>query len=222
MYKILLVEDDLTIASTLKAHIQTWGYEAENIQDFHNVLSEFVSFNSQLVLLDIALPIYNGYHWCAEVRKISKVPIVFISSASDNMSIVMAMFQGGDDFISKPFDLNVLMAKIQAILRRTYEFAGQTNLLEHNGAVLDTSAATISYRGTKTELTKNEFRILWLLFENRGRVVTREAIMTKLWDTSNFIDDNTLTVNVTRLRNKLSSVGIDFIATKKGIGYYLE
>lgn len=222
MYRILLVEDDLTIASALKAHIRTWGYEAENIQDFQNVLSEFIAFDPQLILLDISLPFYNGYHWCAEIRKVSKVPVIFISSASDNMNIVMAMSQGGDDFISKPFDLNVLMAKIQALLRRTYEFGGQTHLLEHGGAILDTSGATITYEGIKTELTKNELRILWLLFENRGRVVTREAIMTKLWDTGSFIDDNTLTVNVARLRNKLSAVGIDFIATKKGVGYYLN
>lgn len=220
MYKVLIIEDDFTIASTLKNHIQTWGYEVEYIKDFKNVLSEFAAFNPQMILLDISLPFFNGYHWCGEIRKVSKVPIIFISSTSDNMNIVMAMTQGGDDFIAKPFDLNVLMAKVQALLRRTYDFAGQTNLLEQNGAILNLGDATLTYKDEKVELTKNEFKILQLLLENKGKAVSRDTIMTRLWETDSYVDDNTLTVNVTRLRKKLEDAGLsDFITTKKGIGY---
>lgn len=223
MYKILIIEDDLTIAKTLKNHIKTWGYEAEYIKDFKNVLNEYAAYQPQLVLLDISLPFYNGFHWCSEIRKISKVPIIFISSASDNMNIVMAISQGGDDFIAKPFDLNVLTVKIQALLRRTYDFAGQTNLMEHNGAILNLSDTTLSYQGEKIELTKNEFKILQFLLENKGKAVSRETIMTRLWETDSFVDDNTLTVNVTRLRKKLEDAGLlNYIRTKKGIGYMIE
>lgn len=223
MYKILIVEDDLVIASTLKEHMKTWGYEAECAQDFKNVLSEFIAFNPQLILLDISLPFFNGYHWCSEIRKISKVPIVFISSTSDNMNIVLAITQGADDFIAKPFDLNVLTAKVQALLRRTYDFAGQTNLLEHNGVILNISDASLSYKGEKLDLSKNEFKIIHMLIENKGKVVSRDSIMTKLWESDSYIDDNTLTVNVTRIRKKLLDIGLkDFIKTKKGVGYMVE
>ena len=223
MYKILIVEDDLIICNALKEHMKTWGYEAEGIKNFNNVLSEFASFNPNLVLLDISLPFYNGFHWCTEIRKISKVPIMFISSASDNMNIVMAMTYGGDDFVSKPFDLNVLTAKIQALLRRSYDFSTQTNLIEHKGVILNISDGTLTYKGEKIDLTKNEFKIIHMLLENRGKAVARDDIMTRLWESDSFIDDNTLTVNVTRIRKKLSDVGlIDFIKTKKGIGYLVD
>ena len=172
------------------------------------------------MLLDISLPFFNGYHWCSEIRRLSKVPIIFISSASDNMNIVMAMNMGGDDFIAKPFDLHVLAAKVQAVLRRTYDFSGQTSLLEHRGAILNMGDATLTYEGKKVELTKNEYKILQNLLENKGRAVSREALMTKLWETDCYVDENTLTVNVTRLRRKLEAVGLEhFITTKKGIGY---
>ncbi len=195
----------------------------ECVTDFLNVLSKFVEFDPQLVLLDLSLPFYNGFHWCSEIRKISKVPIMFLSSASDNLNIVMAMNMGGDDFITKPFDLTVLAAKIRALLRRTHDFAGQTNLLEHKGAVLNISDATLTYNGQKVELTRNEHKILQLLMENKGQVVTREAIMTHLWETDSYVDDNTLTVNVGRLRRKLESIGlVDFIVTKKSMGYMVE
>lgn len=222
MYKILIVEDDLTIAAALKAHIEAWGYEVQYAKDFYNILNEFASFSPQMVLLDISLPYYNGFHWCAEIRKISKVPIIFISSAADNMNIVMAITGGADDFIPKPFDLNVLTAKIQALMRRTYDFAGQSSLMEHKGAILDTAASTLTYEGKRTELTKNELRILQTLFENKGRVVTREDIMKRLWDSDSFVDDNTLTVNVNRLRKKLSDMRLDFIVTIKGVGYMVK
>lgn len=223
MYKILIVEDDLIIAKTVKNHIRSWGFEAECVTDFKDVLAAFVSYSPQLVLLDITLPFFNGYHWCSEIRKVSKVPIIFISSASDSMNIVMAMNMGGDDFIAKPFDLNVLTAKVQALLRRTYDFTGQTNLLEHKGSILNISDATLNYHDRKIELSKNENKILQILFENKGKAVSRDTIMTKLWETDSYIDDNTLTVNITRLRKKLQEVGLsDFITTKKGIGYMVE
>ncbi|KYH29482.1 response regulator transcription factor [Clostridium colicanis] len=223
MYKILIVEDDLIIAKSIKNHIQSWGFEAECVTDFKDVLWAFVSYNPQLVLLDISLPFFNGYHWCNEIRKLSKVPIIFISSASDNMNIVMAMNMGGDDFIAKPFDLNVLTAKVQAMLRRTYDFAGQTHLLEHKGAILNISDSTLSYQGKKIELSKNENKILGILIENKGKAVSRDTIMTRIWETDNYIDDNTLTVNITRLRKKLQDIGLfDFIETKKGIGYMVK
>lgn len=223
MYKILIVEDDLIIAKTVKNHIKSWGYEAECITDFKDVLATFVSYKPQLVLLDITLPFFNGYHWCSEIRRHSKVPIVFISSASDNMNIVMAMNMGGDDFIAKPFDLNVLTAKLQALLRRTYDFTGQTNLLEHKGAILNISDSTLNYNGRKIELSKNENKILQILLENKSKTVYRDTIMTRLWETDSYIDDNTLTVNITRLRKKLQEAGLsDFITTKKGIGYMVD
>lgn len=223
MYRILVVEDDLVIANAIKQSIAKWGYEVDCVTDFQNVLAKFAEFDPQLVLLDISLPFFNGFHWCSEIRKLSKVPIMFLSSASDNLNIVMAMNMGGDDFITKPFDLTVLAAKIRALLRRTYDFAGQANLLEHRGAVLNLGDATLTYNGQKVELTRNEHRILQLLMENKGQVVTREAIMTHLWETDSYVDDNTLTVNVTRLRRKLESIGLpDFIITKKSMGYMVE
>lgn len=223
MYKILIVEDDLIIAKTVKNHIKSWGFEVECVNDFKDVLATFVSYNPQLVLLDIALPFFNGYHWCNEIRKVSKVPIIFISSASDNMNIVMAMNMGGDDFIAKPFDLNVLTAKVQALLRRTYDFTGQTNLLEHKGLILNISDSTLNFNDRKIELSKNENKIMQILLENKGKAVSRDTIMTRLWETDSYIDDNTLTVNITRLRKKLQEAGLsNFIATKKGVGYMVE
>ncbi len=220
MYKVFIVEDDSVIAKAMKSHMETWGCEVECAVDFKNVFSAFAAYNPHLVLLDISLPFYNGYHWCHEIRKVSKVPILFISSASDNMNIVMAMNMGGDDFIAKPFDLHVLTAKVQALLRRAYDFSGQTHFLEHEGAVLNTNDATLTVHGDKIELTKNEYKILQILLENKGKVVSRDRIMTVLWESDSFVDENTLTVNITRLRKKLEAAGLSsFITTKKGIGY---
>lgn len=220
MHKILIVEDDSVIARAIKNHMGTWGWEGECVTDFERVMALFVSYNPQLVLLDIALPFYNGYHWCSEIRKVSKVPIIFISSAADNMNIVMAVNMGGDDFIAKPFNLSVLTAKVQAMLRRTYDFAGQTDLLEHRGAILNTGDASLTYNDIKVELSKNDYKILKMLLENKGKAVGREAIMARLWETDSYIDENTLTVNMTRLRKKLERAGLaGFIVTKKGIGY---
>lgn len=191
--------------------------------DFKDVMGKFVDFEPQLVLLDIVLPFFNGFHWCQEIRKISKVPIIFLSSANDNMNIVMAMNMGGDEFIEKPFDLNVVTAKVQAVLRRTYEFRGTADIMEWNGAILNLADATVLYQDQKQELTKNEFKILQMLLENTGKIVSRESIMTRLWDSNEFIDDNTLTVNVARLRKKMERIGLGGkIITKKGIGYMVE
>ena len=183
----------------------------------------FLHFQPHMVLMDILLPFYNGFHWCTQIRKTSHVPIIFLSSANDNMNIVMAMNMGGDDFIEKPFDLNVLTAKIQALFRRTYAFAEQQNQLEHGGVILNLNDATVLYQEEKLDLTKNDFKILQILMENAGKIVRRDQIMERLWESDEFIDDNTLTVNVTRLRKKLESVGVrDYIITKKGIGYLIE
>ena len=220
MYKILIAEDDKVIAQAIKVHMESWGCQAYCAERFEDLLAEFATYEPQLVLMDVSLPYYNGYYWCAEIRKVSKVPIIFISSASDNMNIVMAMNMGADDFIAKPFDLNVLTAKVQAMLRRTYDFGGAVNLLEHKDAILNTSDASLSVHGKRIELTKNEFRILVTLIENKGRIVSRETLMTKLWETDDYIEENTLTVNIARLRKKLEKAGLtEFITTKVGEGY---
>ena len=220
MYKIFIVEDDEMIAAGLKRHLENWGYAVECAQDLGNVMPEFVRAAPQLVLMYIKLPFYNGYHWCSELRKISKVPVIFLSSAADNMNIVMAVNMGGDDFIAKPFDLDVLTVKIQAMLRRSYDFVSQSVVLEHRGAMLNLTEAVLVYGSEKLELTKNELRILQVLMENKEKVVARDTLMTKLWESDSYVDENTLSVNVNRLRKKLESAGLsDFIQTKKGIGY---
>lgn len=222
MYKIFIVEDDEIIARTIKEHLNAWDYDVHCVEDFSNVMTEFAKFDPQLVLMDITLPFFNGYYWCSEIRKVSKVPVVFLSSASDNMNIVMAVNMGADDFISKPFDLEVLTVKIQAMLRRSYDFAGKSQILEHRGAILNLTETTLTYQDEKAELTKNEFRILQILMENKEKVVSRDTLMTKLWESDDYVDENTLSVNVNRLRKKLEVLGLsDFIITKKGIGYRL-
>ena len=223
MYKILIIEDDFTIASTLKNYLSRWDYNVTYISDFKNITDQVIHFDPHLILLDVMLPYYNGFYWCAEIRKISKVPIIFVSSASDNMNIVMAMNMGGDDFIIKPFDLDVLNAKVGALIRRTYSFQGQVNYIEHNGVILNLSDTTLTYQGQKIDMTKNDYRIMQLLMENLGTVITREEIMQRLWENDNYVDDNTLTVNINRLRKKLLEIGLDnFIITKKGMGYMVE
>ena len=222
MYKILIVDDDRVIADTVKEQLVKWGYEARIADDFNNVLKIFAEYGPHLVLMDIGLPFFNGYHWCAQIRNISKVPVIFMSSMSDNMNIVMAINMGGDDFVIKPFDMNVLIAKVQAMLRRTYSFAESTNIIEHNGCILNMNDQTFIYNEEMVELTKNEYRILQCLLENIGKVVARDTIMMKLWESDDFINDNTLTVNVARLRKKLENAGLkDYIKTKKGSGYII-
>lgn len=223
MYRIMIIEDDMSMANAMKKQIESWGNEVMCVRDFQSVIPQFIQYDPELVLVDIMLPFYNGYHWCSEIRKISNVPIVFLSSASDNMNIVMAMNMGGDDFIPKPVDLGVLTAKIQAVLRRAYDMGGKIPVMEHKGAVLNLNDASMTYDGQRIELTKNDFRILQTLLENKGKVVSRDTLMTKLWQVDSYVEDNTLTANVTRLRKKLESAGLtDFIKTRVGSGYIIE
>ena len=223
MYKMLIVEDDPMIADEVAAQIAPWGIEARKADDLRNVMQVFAMFQPHIVLLDISLPFFNGYHWCEQIWAVSKVPVIFISSASDNMNIVMAMNLGADDFVSKPFDMNVLTAKVRALLRRTYDFGASVPLLEHKGAILNTGDGSLSVNGEKVSLSKNEYRILLCLMENKGKTVSREKLMERLWQTDQFIDENTLTVNVNRLRKKLDAAGLaDFIETKFGVGYIVD
>lgn len=223
MYKILLVEDDEIISKSIMQHLENWNFEVITARNFKNITNEFTECNAHIVLLDLILPFYDGFYWCKEIRKISNVPIVFLSSASDNMNIVMAVNMGGDDFISKPFNVSVLLAKIQAILRRTYDMPNGISILEHKDIILNLNDFTLSYRDKSMELTKNEFRILETLLVNKGKIVSRDTLMMKLWQDDNYVEENTLTVNVTRLRKKLEDLGIDdFIKTKVGCGYIIE
>lgn len=223
MYRILIVEDDPGITRGLGQLIAAWGMEAVTVRDFQNVSGEFAACNPHLVLMDIGLPFMNGYHWCSEIRRVSQVPIIFLSSASDNMNIIMAMNMGADDFIPKPFDGNVLIAKIQALLRRAYSFGESSPVLEHRGAMLNTGDNSLTYQGKQISLSKNEYRILLELMKSRGKVVSRERLMEALWQTDSFVDENALTVNVGRLRKKLEAAGLtDFIETKFGVGYRID
>jgi DNA-binding response OmpR family regulator len=223
MYKVFLVEDDEAIARQLKKHLESWGLAVALVEDFSQVLEEFCRCQPHVVLLDISLPFYNGYHWCRQIRRVSQVPVVFLSSASDNMNIVMAMDMGGDDFIAKPFDVQVLMAKLQAVLRRAYDYAPPPPVISARGVTLNTGDASLCWGDQRLELTKNEYRILETLMKRRGTIVSRDTLMERLWETDSFVDENTLTVNVARLRRKLAEAGLeDFIVTKKGVGYMVE
>lgn len=223
MYKVFIAEDDDGIANAIIRRLSEWKFEVCRAENYRDVMSEFSEYEPHIVLLDISLPFFNGFYWCGEIRKISKCPIMFISSMSDNMNIVTAMTMGADDFIAKPFDLGVLVAKIQALLRRSYDFAADIGTIEVRGAVLNTGDATLTFNGRKIDLTKNEYRILETLFESRGKVVSRETLMNKLWETDSYVDENTLSVNIMRLRKKLEQAGLsDFIGTKVGRGYIIE
>lgn len=220
MYKIMIVEDDEIISNSIAGYLEKWQYSTCEVKNFQNVVHEFVEYSPDLVLMDINLPYFDGYYFCEEIRKISKVPIIFISSANDDMNIVMAMNIGADDFIEKPFKLVVLKAKIEALLRRVYNFNSGTNLIVYKDVIFDMSRDEIKCGEELAELTKNESKILTVLLENREKIVSREEIINALWQSDNFIDENTLSVNVNRLRAKLKSIGVDeFITTKKGKGY---
>lgn len=220
MYRILIVEDDKNIAEAIKEQTEMWGYETFCAENFRDIMSDFGKINPHIVLMDISLPFFNGHHWCSRIRQISSVPIIFISSASDSMNIIMAINMGGDDFISKPFDQSVLIAKIQALLRRTYDFGEATTVIEHRGALLNTADNTLTYNSKKAELSRNEYKILAVLMQNKGKTVSREKLMEELWESDNFIDENALSVNISRLRKKLEDIGLpDFIGTKFGMGY---
>ena len=223
MYNLMVIEDDRGISEAIAKQASLWGLNVHTIDDFRGVLREFAEFQPHIILMDISLPFFDGYYWCSEIRKVSKVPIIFISSASDNMNIIMAMNMGADDFIAIPFDMSVLLAKIQALLRRTYDFAASVPIIEHRGALLNTGDSTLVFGGEQIPRTQNEYKILLCLLENKGRVVSREKLMERLWKTDSFVDENTLTVNINRLRKKLDAAGLEnFIATKHGVGYIVE
>ena len=222
MYRIMIIEDDRGIAQAIREQAELWDLQVHCVENFRAVTAEFAAFDPHLVLLDLGLPFFNGYHWCSEIRKVSQVPILVISSAGDNMNIIMAMNMGADDFIVKPFDQSVLMAKVQAMLRRTYDFSAGVPVLEHRGAMLNTGDNTLVYGDRRIELSKNEYRILLALMRSKGKVVSREKLMELLWESDSFVDENTLTVNVGRLRKKMDAAGLtDFITTKFGVGYLI-
>jgi DNA-binding response OmpR family regulator len=222
--KIMIVEDDQTIRDLLGKMLKKWNFEVIKLVEFDHVLEAFLSEKPHLLLLDINLPFFNGFHWCNKIREVSQVPIIFISSRNTAMDMVMAMNMGGDDFIQKPFDTDVLLAKINALLRRSYDYTDtESNVLEHKGIILNLKDWGLLYEGKNVELTKTEFLILKLLLQNKGTVVNRKKIMRSLWKDENFVDDNTLTVNIARLRKKLDELGKEnFITTKKGEGYIIQ
>ena len=222
MQKIFLVEDDKTISQLVAKNLTNWGYQVQEVKDFQTILKQIDDFQPHLIILDISLPFFNGYYWCQEIRKTSRVPIMFLSSHDQPMDIVMAINMGADDFVTKPFEVTVLLAKIQGLLRRTYDFVGEQSLLWFEQVALDLKTMQVSYTEAVEELTRNEFQILRVLFEHGKEVVSREALMRELWNSDIFVDDNTLSVNIARLRKKLTELGLpDLIATKKGAGYGL-
>ncbi|HBF2372154.1 Glycopeptide resistance-associated protein R [Clostridioides difficile] len=224
MFKIMVVEDDVSLKNIIAKCLTKWGHDVHQIENLENIIEEFKNYNPELVLLDINLPFYDGFHWCNEIRKISKVPIIFISSRNSNMDVIMDVNLGADDYIQKPFSVDVLVAKVNALLRRTYNFVdNNSNQIIHNGVTLDLSTATINYEDNTIELTKNEIKILHELMKYKGQIVSRNKLMKKLWDNDWFVDDNTLTVNVNRIRSKLNEIGLeDFIETKRGLGYIIS
>jgi len=223
--RILIVEDDFVIAGQMKLSLESWGYEVSLTEDFSDPMADFNRVDPQLVLMDITLPFNNGFYRCSQIREVSNVPVIFVSSAADNLNMITAINMGGDDFITKPFDLNVLLIKVKALLRRTYEFSGGAdNLLpEHRGAIYNVADSTLTFGETRIELTKNENRIINSLLTNKGKIVSRNRLMEELWNNDCYVDENTLSVNVNRLRKKLDEAGLtDFIVTKKGQGYIIE
>jgi len=221
MFKIMIVEDDTRIKEILLENVVRWGFEGKALDNFDEVFIEFSKYSPHLVLMDINLPFFDGFYWCSKIREISKVPIIFVSSRNNNMDVIMAINMGGDDFIQKPFSLEILMAKIKALIRRTYSYAdAETNVLQYQDIVINMKDNSIVYKNKKSELSRNEFSILYLLMKNNGNLISRDKIMRSLWEDESFVDDNTLTVNVNRLRKKLEDIGLeDLIKTKKGQGY---
>lgn len=223
MFRVMIVEDDCKIREFVKESLEKWGYEVAAVEDFNEIFNIFVKHQPHLVLMDINLPSFDGFYWCNKIREVSKAPIIFISSRTSNMDIIMAINMGGDDFVQKPFSMDILLAKVNALIRRTYSYLNtETDVIEHNGVVLNLMDNTLYYKEEKVELTKNEFKIVYMLMKNHGSVIDRDKIMRSLWEDESFVDDNTLTVNINRLRKKLSNIGLDeFIETKKGQGYII-
>ena len=223
MEDILLVEDNLEVAKEIKLSLEKWGMKVQLIEDFSNVLEEVVKKQPKLVLMDVNLPYYDGFYWCGRIREVSKLPILFLSSRDSNMDLIMGINTGGDDYITKPFDTQVLLSKINDLLRRANQYKDSGALLYYNDAVLDIDKCEFRYKENILDLTKNEIKILTLLIRNKGKVVSRDKIMMSLWNEDEFISDNTLTVNMTRLRGKLKEVGLEeVIKTKKGLGYMMQ
>ncbi|MBZ9607827.1 response regulator transcription factor [Clostridium estertheticum] len=221
MFKIMIVEDDIRIKEILLENVMRWGFDGKAIENFNDVFIEFSKYSPHLVLMDINLPYFDGFYWCYKIREISKVPIIFVSSRNNNMDVIMAINMGGDDFIQKPFSLEILMAKINALIRRTYSYAdAQTNVLEYKNIVLNMKDNSVFFKDKRVELSRNEFSILYLLMKNNGNLISRDKIMRSLWEDESFVDDNTLTVNINRLRKKLENIELeDLIKTKKRQGY---
>lgn len=223
--KIMLVEDDLVIAQSLATALNKWQYETIITENFEDILGEVKRHNPQLILMDLNLPNYNGYFWTQEIRKLSQVPIIFISSVGEPVDMVMAIQMGADDYITKPIDMQVTISKIQALLRRTYTFSMEvdTNTYQLAGATLDTNKAKVTFNQSEVSLTFTELQILLILFQAKGDYVAREKILDFCWQNDQFIDDNTLAVNMTRIRKKLRQIGLDnFIQTKKNYGYRIK
>lgn len=219
---IFLVEDDEILAGEIEQFLKKWGYQTTVARNFQNILSEFTLYHSHLVLLDINLPYYDGFYWCSQIRQISDVPIIYISSRSDDKDKIMGMAQGGDDYIEKPFHLELLKAKIEAILRRTYQYKTKDRIPFKNGMYFEENTASLFYKEQEVDLTKSEKRIMKKLLERKPYIVTREELMVELWNTDEFVSDGTLTTIICRLRNKLKAVcGEEIIATKKGQGYFI-
>lgn len=223
-YHVMIIEDDKQMAEEVERLLNGWGYEVYLTKDFSKITEEAMLVKPQAILLDVNLPCFDGFYWCKQLRQFTKVPIIFLSSRDSSMDIVMAMNNGGDDYIQKPFDCNVLIAKLQAVLRRTYELGAiKQNVMQYGEMCLHMGEMSLSYRDSSIELTKNEFKILKLLFEHPGEVVSRNEMMKGLWDEEIYVNENTLTVNVNRLRNRLEEMGLhEVILTKKGVGYSIK
>lgn len=224
MYKLMVVEDEEKIRNIIKGSLEKWGFEVFCVNDFNNVFEDFARESPQLVVMDINLPVCDGFFWCSKIRSISKAPVLFLSSRSTNMDIVMAVNMGGDDYLTKPFSMEVLVAKINALLRRTYSYANtEMDTIDYKGVILSLKDNMLYFNDEKLELTKNEFKIIYTLMKKHECIVSREKLMQELWEDENFIDDNTLTVNINRLRKKLEKIGLcDFIKTIKGEGYIVK
>ncbi|PKF85669.1 DNA-binding response regulator [Bacillus sp. BA3] len=228
MYKILLVEDDSKIAGILVNYLKRYGYEVFEVKQLDQVFAEFQEMKPDLVLLDINLPYYDGFHWCRLIRTVSKIPIIFISARTDEMNQVMAIEYGGDDYLTKPFHLEVVLAKIKSVLRRVYgEYAEISSFhqqkKEIDGLTLYTEKAMIEYQDNQVTLTQNELKLLSCLLRQYDTIVSREDLLEALWNDDSFVDDNTLTVNVTRVRKKLEDIGVKHaITTSRGKGYRLK
>ncbi|MEI5991187.1 two-component system response regulator SapR [Enterococcus crotali] len=221
MAKIMIIEDETTIRELISEELQKWQFDTFGTTDFNHVLEDFQREDPQLVLLDINLPVFDGYYWCQKIREISKIPIIFISSRNTNMDMIMAMNMGADDFVTKPFQIDVLIAKINALLRRSYNYSEVgSEIMSHNGITLNVDNGSMEINGEVIDLSKNEYRLLYILIKKHGKILTREKLLRALWEDERFVDDNTLTVNINRLRKKIEQAGLEgYIETKVGQGY---